>query len=198
MSMKNNLFVLFSALFFSAILNACSGQKPSDYVSVDETIPMNTIHQFTVEDIEGNSFDFAALAGKKIIIVNVASYCGLTPQYKDLQELYDNYEDKNLVIVGFPANNFLSQEPGSNESIQTFCSAKYGVTFPMMAKVSVKGNKQHPLYTWLTSEDKNGVESTSVGWNFQKYLINADGTYHSMIDSRASILDEPVIQWIEN
>jgi len=196
--MKSNLFVLVTSLFFSAILNACSGQKPSEYVSVDESIPMNTIHQFTVEDIEGNLFDFSALEGKKIIIVNVASYCGLTPQYKDLQELYDKYKDKNLVIVGFPANNFLSQEPGSNESIQTFCSAKYGVTFPMMAKISVKGNKQHPIYTWLTSKDQNGVETTSVGWNFQKYLINADGTYHAMVDPRASILDEAVIRWIEN
>ena len=196
--MKSNLFVLVTSLFFSAILNACSGQKPSEYVSVDESIPMNTIHQFTVEDIEGNSFDFAALTGKKIIVVNVASYCGLTPQYKDLQELYDKYKDENLVIVGFPANNFLSQEPGNNESIQTFCSAKYGVTFPMMAKISVKGNKQHPIYTWLTSENENGVESSKVGWNFQKYLINADGTYHAMIDPRASILDEEVFRWIEN
>ena len=196
--MNSNLFILAPALFFSAMLNACSGQKPSEYVNVDESIPMNTIHQFTVEDIEGNSFDFAALVGKKVVIVNVASYCGLTPQYKDLQELYDNYKDKGLVIVGFPANNFLSQEPGSNESIQTFCSAKYGVTFPMMAKISVKGSKQHPIYAWLTSEDQNGVENTSVGWNFQKYLINADGTYHAMVDPRTSILAEEVIQWVEN
>lgn len=196
--MKSNLFILVSTLLFSAMLNACSGQKPSEYISVDETIPMNTIHQFTVEDIEGNPYDFAALSGKKIIIVNVASYCGLTPQYKDLQALYDRYKDKNLVIIGFPANNFLSQEPGSNESIQTFCSAKYGVTFPMMAKISVKGDKQHPIYIWLTSEDQNGVETTSVGWNFQKYLINEDGTYHAMVDPRASILEEEVIQWIEN
>ena len=195
--MKGNLFILVSTLLFSAMLNACSGQKPSEYVSIDETIPMNTIHQFTVEDIEGNPYDFAALSGKKIIIVNVASYCGLTPQYKDLQALYDRYKDKNLVIIGFPANNFLSQEPGSNESIQTFCSAKYGVTFPMMAKISVKGDKQHPIYTWLTSEDQNGVETTSVGWNFQKYLINEDGTYHAMVDPRASILEEEVINGLK-
>ena len=196
--MKNNLLALITTLVVSAILNACSGQKPSEYAKLNNNFPMNSIHQFTVEDIEGNLFDFSALEGKKIIIVNVASYCGLTPQYKDLQELYDKYKDKNLVIVGFPANNFLSQEPGSNESIQTFCSAKYGVTFPMMAKISVKGNKQHPIYTWLTSKDQNGVETTSVGWNFQKYLINADGTYHAMVDPRASILDEAVIRWIEN
>lgn len=196
--MRNNLLALFTTLVVSATLNACSGQKPSDYSRLNNNFPMNSIHQFTVEDIEGNLFDFGALEGKKIIIVNVASYCGLTPQYKDLQELYDTYKDKNLIIVGFPANNFLSQEPGSNESIQTFCSAKYGVTFPMMSKISVKGNKQHPIYTWLTSQEQNGVESTSVGWNFQKYLINEDGTYHSMIDPRASILNEEVIQWIEN
>lgn len=196
--MKGNLFFLVSTLLFSAMLNACSGQKPSEYVRVDETIPMNTIHQFTVEDIEGNPFDFSALEGKKIIIVNVASYCGLTPQYRDLQALYEKYKDKNLVVIGFPANNFLSQEPRSNESIQTFCSAKYGVTFPMMAKISVKGDKQHPIYRWLTSENQNGVENSKVGWNFQKYLINADGTYHAMVDPRASVLDEEVIQWIEN
>ncbi len=117
-----------------------------------QTTEKTSIHKFTVQDITGEDFSFADLKGKKVMIVNTASKCGFTPQYKDLQKLYAEYKDKNFVIVGFPANNFLGQEPGSNEKIAQFCSANYGVEFPMMSKISVKGKNQHPLYKFLTSK----------------------------------------------
>ena len=134
-----------------------------------------TIYQFKVTNLEGENFDFSTLEGKKIMIVNTASKCGLTPQYKKLQALYEKYVKEDFVIVGFPANNFLFQEPGTDEEIAVFCEKNYGVTFPMMGKISVKGKNMHPVYQFLTDESKNGVISTSVSWNFQKYLINPDG-----------------------
>ena len=156
------------------------------------------IYQFKVEDIEGNTFDFATLKGKKIMVVNTASKCGLTPQYKDLQALYDKYKDQNFVIVGFPANNFASQEPGNNEEIATFCERNYGVTFPMMSKISVKGDDMHPLYLFLTQKDKNGVEDSDVSWNFQKYLINENGEVEKVISPKTLPSDASVVNWIEN
>ncbi len=134
-----------------------------------------SIYQFKVQDLYGNEFDFASLKGKKIMIVNTASECGLTPQYEGLQKLYDTYKDSNFVIVGFPANNFGKQEPGSDKQIATFCKENYGVTFPMMSKISVKGNDMHPVYQFLTQKDKNGLENSKVAWNFQKYLLNEKG-----------------------
>jgi len=157
-----------------------------------------TIYQFKVTNLEGEEFDFNTLKGKKVMIVNTASKCGLTPQYKKLQELYEKYGDKDFVIVGFPANNFLFQEPGSDEEIATFCEKNYGVTFPMMSKISVKGKNMHPVYQFLTQESKNGVLSSSVSWNFQKYLINPDGRVVKVISPRTQPDDPTVISWIEN
>jgi len=157
-----------------------------------------TIYQFKVTNLEGEEFDFNTLKGKKVMIVNTASKCGLTPQYKKLQELYEKYGDKDFVIVGFPANNFLFQEPGSDEEIATFCEKNYGVTFPMMSKISVKGKNMHPVYQFLTQESKNGVLSSSVSWNFQKYLINPDGRVAKVISPRTQPDDPTVISWIEN
>lgn len=156
-----------------------------------------TIYDFTVEDIEGNSFALSSLEGKKVMIVNTASKCGLTPQYKDLQALYNNYSEKNFVIVGFPANNFMKQEPGSNEEIASFCEKNYGVSFPMMSKISVKGKDMHPLYQFLTSEDQNGHSDNDVAWNFQKYLINEKGQLEKVISPRTNPLDEEITSWIE-
>ena len=158
----------------------------------------HTIYQFKVTSLEGEEFDFSSLQGKKIMIVNTASKCGLTPQYKQLQALYEKYGDKDFVIIGFPANNFLFQEPGTDEEIAVFCEKNYGVTFPMMSKISVKGNKMHPIYQFLTSESKNGVISSSVSWNFQKYLINKDGRLAKVISPRTLPDDPTVISWIEN
>ena len=156
-----------------------------------------TIYQFTVEDINGKPFALADLKGKKVMIVNTASKCGLTPQYKELEALYQQYKDRDFIIIGFPANNFLGQEPGSNEQIASFCSINYGVSFPMMSKISVKGKEMHPLYQFLTQKEKNGVEDSKVQWNFQKYLIGKDGRLEKVIAPRTLPSSEEVIQWIE-
>ena len=156
-----------------------------------------TIYQFTVEDINGKPFALADLKGKKVMIVNTASKCGLTPQYKELEALYQQYKKKDFIIIGFPANNFLGQEPGSNEQIASFCSINYGVTFPMMSKISVKGKNMHPLYQFLTQKSKNGVEDSKVKWNFQKYLIGRDGKLEKVIDPKTLPSSDEVIQWIE-
>ena len=132
----------------------------------------NSIHQFKVADIYGNIFDFSQLKGKKVMIVNTASKCGLTYQYEALQKLYSQYKDLNFVIVGFPSNDFLWQEPGSNDEIIDFCEQNYGVTFPMMSKITVKGTKKHTIYQFLTQKSKNNFKDSRVTWNFQKYIIN--------------------------
>lgn len=157
----------------------------------------NSIHKFKVEDIDGNTFDLSSLKGKKVLIVNTASKCGLTPQYEQLQELYETYGGDDFVIVGFPANNFANQEPGSNEEIEEFCQKNYGVTFPMMSKISVKGDDIHPLYQWLTQKDKNGVLDSEVAWNFQKYLINENGELVEMIVPKTKPDDEKIVSWIK-
>ena len=135
---------------------------------------------------------------KVVLVVNTASKCGLTPQYKKLQALYEKYSNKNFEIVGFPANNFLFQEPGTDKEISEFCEKNYGVTFPMMSKISVKGKSMHPVYEFLTQESKNGVISSSVSWNFQKYLINTDGQLARVVSPRTQPDDPKVISWIEN
>lgn len=156
-----------------------------------------SFHSFTVDDIEGNSFDLSELKGKKVMVVNVASKCGLTPQYKELQALYETYNQEGFVIVGFPANNFMSQEPGANNEIAAFCEKNYGVTFPLMSKISVKGKDIHPLYTFLTSKELNGHSDNEVAWNFQKYLINEKGHLEKVIGPRTKPDDKEIINWIE-
>ena len=160
------------------------------------TMEKQTIYQFKVKDLAGNEFDFAKLKGKKILIVNTASKCGLTPQYKDLEAVYEQYKGKNFVIVGFPANNFAKQEPGTNEEISTFCQRNYGVTFPMMSKVSVKGVDMDPVYKFLTQKSKNGLKDNEVEWNFQKYLINEKGELEKVIAPNILPTDETVVSWI--
>jgi glutathione peroxidase len=135
----------------------------------------SSLHEFTLQSIDGKPFSLADLKGKAVLVVNVASRCGYTPQYAGLQSLYAKYKDKGLVILGVPANNFGGQEPGSNEEIKTFCSRNYNVTFPMLAKVSVKGADQTPLYGWLTSEAANKNTAGEVRWNFTKFLVGKDG-----------------------
>lgn len=156
-----------------------------------------TIFDFKVENIMGEEVDLSIYKGKKIMIVNTASKCGLTPQYEDLQKLYDEYGGKDFVIIGFPANNFMKQEPGSNDEIAEFCQKNYGVTFPMMAKISVKGTDMHPLYQYLTQEKENGHSDSDVQWNFQKYLINPDGKLAEVISPRTKPLDDQIIKWIK-
>jgi glutathione peroxidase len=158
---------------------------------------VKTVYDFKVTDIHNKEFDFAGLKGKKIMIVNTASECGLTPQYEQLQKIYDTYKDQNFVIVGFPANNFMSQEPGNNEEIATFCKANYGVTFPMMSKISVKGDDMAPIYRFLTQKSQNGLEDNEVKWNFQKYLIDTNGKLVKVIGPRTLPDDPSIISWIE-
>ena len=155
------------------------------------------IHSFKVENIYGESFDLAQLKGKKVLIVNTASECGLTPQYETLEEVYKEFGGDNFTIIGFPANNFGAQEPGSNEQIATFCKQNYGVSFPMMSKISVKGDDMHPLYEWLTKKENNGVEDAEVSWNFQKFMIDEEGNYVGMVKPQESPASEEILNWIQ-
>lgn len=157
-----------------------------------------SIHQYKVQDIQGNTFDFSSLQGKKVMIVNTASKCGLTPQYEQLETLYKKYKDKNFIIIGFPANDFLEQEPGTNNDIAQFCKLNYGVTFPMMAKVIVTGKEQCQVYQFLTKKALNGVLDSDVAWNFQKYLLNENGQLDKIIPPRTLPNDIEIINWIEN
>ncbi len=158
-----------------------------------------SIYDFVVKDLKGNDFDFATLKGKKILIVNTASKCGLTPQYEQLQEIYDAYKDShNFVVIGFPANNFLFQEPGSSKDIQEFCQLNYGVTFPMMQKVDVKGSDKVEIYQFLTKKKFNGYKDSRVKWNFQKYLIGRDGQLEKVIKPSVKPNDESIVSWIKS
>lgn len=157
----------------------------------------NNFHDFVVKDISGNDFEMKKLEGKKVLVVNTASKCGFTPQYEQLQELYDQYKEKGLVIIGFPANNFAKQEPGSNSEIQEFCTANYGVTFPMMSKISVKGKDIHPLYSWLTSKEKNNLEDSSVRWNFQKYLLDENGKLLAHFSPKTKPFDSKILDLLD-
>ncbi|QEE50577.1 glutathione peroxidase [Flavobacterium alkalisoli] len=163
-----------------------------------ESMTKENIYQFKVKDLYGEDFDFSTLKGKKVIVVNTASKCGLTPQYEELEALYKEYQDKGLVIVGFPANNFARQEPGSNEEIASFCQKNYGVTFPMMSKISVKGDDMAPIYHFLTEKSKNGLQDSEVEWNFQKYLINENGELVKVVSPRTTPKDPEIVNWIKS
>ena len=156
---------------------------------------MQSIHQFRIKDIEGKELDFGRFQGKKILVVNVASECGYTPQYAQLEELYKTFNDK-LVIVGFPCNDFGGQEPGSEEEIQQFCTLRYGVTFPLAEKVSIKGEVPHPIYKWLTQASSNGVTNYEVTWNFCKFLLDEQGQLLAFFPSATYPASEDIIDLI--
>ncbi len=162
---------------------------------VDPSIP-KSIYDFKVTSLDGGKIDFAQYKGKKILIVNTASKCGFTPQYEALEKLYEQHKDK-LVIIGFPANNFLRQEPGTNEKIASFCQKNYGVTFPMASKISVKGKDKAPIYHWLTEKIYNGFKDSKVKWNFQKYLINEQGQLTEIFPPSTKPDSKEVIEAIE-
>lgn len=156
-----------------------------------------SIYDFKIQALDSDEvIDLKSFEGKKILIVNVASKCGYTPQYKDLQTLYEQYSDR-LVILGFPCNQFFGQEPGSESQIQQFCTATYGVTFPMTTKVDVKGKDQHPIYKWLTHKELNGKDDYKVSWNFNKFLIDKNGQLMAHFGSRVNPLDEEIISLLE-
>lgn len=150
---------------------------------------MKSVHDFEMITIDGQKVSLSQYKGKVLVIVNVASKCGLTPQYVDLQEFYEQYKDKGVVVLGFPANNFGAQEPGTNSEIKEFCTKNYGVTFPMFAKISVKGEDIHPLYQFLTQKSLNGVLDAPVQWNFQKFIIDKDGKVVTSIEPTTSVTD---------
>lgn len=156
-----------------------------------------SLYDFKVMDIDGKEFDMASLKGKKVLIVNVASKCGLTPQYEKLQALYTQYKEKDFVIIGFPANNFRGQEPGTNEEIKTFCSLTYDVTFPMMSKIDVVGENKAPMYKWLTEKAENGKIDAEVQWNFQKFMIDENGQLVDFAPPREDPFSEKIVKWIE-
>jgi glutathione peroxidase len=157
----------------------------------------SSIHRFKVTALDGSTINFADFKGKKIMVVNTASKCGLTPQYEGLESLYKKYGDR-LIIVGFPSNDFLFQEPGTNADIAAFCQRNYGVSFPMAAKVEVKGKNQAPVYQWLTNKNLNGVESSAITWNFQKYLIDERGKLVQHFSPKTDPEDPEIIKWIES
>ena len=173
-------------LFFNCMLSQTHNTLPK------------SIHNFNVQDIYGNKFDFKSLKGKKVMVVNTASKCGLTYQYENLENLYSQYKNDDFVIIGFPANNFLWQEPGSDEKIASFCKENYGVSFPMMSKISVKGSSIHPIYKFLTNKSENGVLDSSVSWNFQKYLIDENGFIVRVVSPRTKPDDQSIIDWISS
>lgn len=183
--MKKIQILSFLFLFLTA---ACSSKVNSN--NIENMQSNKTLYDFKVTDIDGKTFDMASLKGKKVLVVNVASKCGLTPQYEKLQQLYEKYKDQNFIIIGFPANNFMGQEPGTNEEIKEFCVLKYDVAFPMMSKISVKGDDIAPIYQWLTQKGE-------VSWNFQKFMINTDGTIFDFASPREDPFSEKIINWIE-
>jgi glutathione peroxidase len=156
-----------------------------------------TLYDFKVKTIDGKDFDLSSLKGKKVMVVNTASLCGYTPQYADLEKLYQQYGGEHFTIIGFPANNFGSQEPGSNTEIHEFCTKNYGVTFQMMEKISVKGDDMHPLYQWLTEKAENSVQDAPVQWNFQKFLIDENGNWAGVALSKESPLSDRIVSWIK-
>ncbi|MDX9852611.1 MAG: glutathione peroxidase [Tenuifilaceae bacterium] len=178
--MKASVIVLFSVMLFTV---GAMAQSKSFY-------------DFTVTDINGKEFPLSQLKDKKVMVVNTASKCGFTKQYKTLEEVYKTYGGDKFIIIGFPANNFLSQEPGTNDEIKEFCTKNYGVTFPMMSKISVKGDDMHPLYKWLTTKSLNGVMDSEVGWNFQKYLIDENGNLVDMVKPRELPDSKRIIEFI--
>jgi glutathione peroxidase len=155
-----------------------------------------SFYELKAETIDGSEYSFSSLKGKKVMIVNTASKCGYTPQYAKLEELYKKYGGEKFVIIGFPANNFLSQEPGTNEQIAEFCQKNYGVSFQMMSKISVKGKDIHPVYEWLSNKSLNGAMETSVKWNFHKYLIDENGVLVKSFGSGTSPDDAEIVTWI--
>ena len=158
---------------------------------------MNSIYDFSLKDIDHKEVNLSQYRGKVVLVVNVASRCGYTPQYEGLQKVYMKYKDRGFVILGFPANNFMAQEPGTDEEIKTFCSAKYNVTFPIFSKISVKGDDIHPLYKFLTSKETDPEFGGDIKWNFSKFLVDKSGKIIARFEPKVTPESDPVIQAIE-
>ncbi|NQX92272.1 MAG: glutathione peroxidase [Flavobacteriales bacterium] len=193
--MNQRLLVKIPALIVMSLTLMAMTHLPWGNHTTDQSM---SIHQFKVNTLEGDEFDMSSLSGKKVLIVNTASECGLTPQYEQLQELYEAQGGEKFEIIGFPSNDFAGQEPGSAEDIRAFCQKNYGVSFPMMEKVHVKGDGQHPLYSFLTSKDQNGVGDFEVQWNFHKFLIDEEGKLEKDVSPQTLPIDESILNWIKD
>ena len=189
MRLESNLLLMrFITIFISCILLVSFQYGYSQSTS---------IYDFSVIDIDGKEISMSQFKGKKLLIVNVASKCGNTPQYEGLERLYQKYGSEKFVVIGFPANNFMGQEPGSNEDIKEFCTSTYNVTFPMMGKISVKGKDKDPIYQWLTQKENNGVMDAEVTWNFQKFMIDENGQLVGVVKPGVEPETEEIIKWLE-
>lgn len=184
-------FLSMSSILMSIAMQPISDNRGITNQPLLKNHPSKTIYDFKVDGLDGGSIDFSSFKGKKILIVNTASKCGYTPQYKELEELYEKYKNK-LVIVGFPANNFGGQEPGTNAEIKEFCQKNYGVSFPMAAKVSVKGDDTAPIYQWLCNKSQNGVLDAEIKWNFGKFLLDEHGRLLNYFPSKITPLSEEI------
>ncbi|CAA7390231.1 glutathione peroxidase [Chryseobacterium fistulae] len=183
-------------LSFVALFNSCTHKKSELSKTKTKELMGKTIYDFKVESLDGKEINFADFKGKKILIVNTASECGFIPQYADLEEVSKDYESK-LVVVGFPANNFGAQEPGSNAEIGSFCQKNFGVSFPMAAKVSVKGDDTAPIFKYLTEKDLNGVKNTTILWNFTKFLVDENGKLIDSFVSTTKPTDEAITKYLK-
>lgn len=199
--MKSKIIITMSILYALLSFFGCKQVK-----SKPENINMSdksTFYQFLesnpnakVRSIDGTEYDYSGLKGKKVLIVNTASECGYTPQYEDLEKLYQAYKDK-LIILGFPANNFGGQEPGSNEEIKEFCKSKFNVTFPMFEKISVAGDDMAPIYKWLTSKELNGWNDQQPKWNFNKYLLDEEGNLVKYYSSAVKPMSDEIVSQLK-
>src|SRR5437763_12205873 len=179
--MKTKITVIALAVVGAAVLSIAALSRAND--KTETATVTNSVYDFTLKDIDGKEASLAQYRGKVLLLVNVASRCGLTPQYEGLEKVYLKYKDRGLVILGFPANNFGGQEPGTNEEIKTFCSLKYNVTFPMFTKISVKGDDKAPLYQFLTAKETNPAFAGEIKWNFTKFLVDRSGKVVSRFES---------------
>jgi glutathione peroxidase len=190
-------YVTLSALAVLIIASVAVTLTWDGSAATDEKMTEKSVLDFTMKNIDGEDVKLSSYGGKVLLLVNVASKCGYTPQYKGLESIYEKYKEQGLVVMGFPANNFFWQEPGTDEEIKTFCSTKYNVTFPMFAKISVKGGKIHPLYKFLTSKETNPEFSGSISWNFNKFLVDRSGKVVARFGSKDEPESPKVVQAIE-
>lgn len=191
--MKNRLVLLGAAMLIISSLLLANAWKPK---AGGTTMAAKSVHEFTLKNIDGKDVALSSYKGKVVLLVNVASKCGYTPQYEGLQAVYSKYKDQGFTILGFPANNFMGQEPGTNEEIKTFCQTKYNVSFPLFAKISVKGDDIHPLYQFLTSKETNPEFGGDITWNFNKFLVDRNGKIIARFATKDKPEDEKITQAI--
>jgi glutathione peroxidase len=196
--MKTKITLLAIAVLI--ITSAAVALTRANKTTTNESVKMieKSVLEFTMKDIDGKDVKLDEYRGKVLMLVNVASHCGYTPQYEGLESIYKKYKDQGLVVMGFPANNFLGQEPGTNEEIKTFCKTKYNVSFPMFAKISVKGGDIHPLYRFLTGKNTDPEFSGDISWNFNKFLVDRSGKIVNRFETKEKPESEKIIASIES